>query len=211
LPHSKHLHIVTAPFNVWLRNTAPKGQLPYINVEEAMEQERPLGAAEIDQFTWKDLLDTYTCTECGRCTSQCPASISGKPLSPKDVILDLRHYLLERGPQLLGNPSESGVATTAAHAAAEQASRAMVGDVIHDEVLWDCTTCRACMDACPVFIEHVPKIITMRRHLAMEESRFGKDLQGLYENLEGSGNPWRFARAKRADWAAGMGIPTIEE
>src|SRR5581483_2044040 len=71
LPHSKHLHIVTAPFNVWLRNTAPKGQLPYINIEEAMEAEQPLGASEINQFTWKDLLDTYTCTECGRCTSQC--------------------------------------------------------------------------------------------------------------------------------------------
>ncbi|MEA2639354.1 MAG: hypothetical protein QOF51_748 [Chloroflexota bacterium] len=211
LPHSKHLHIVTAPFNVWLRTTAPKGQLPYINVEEAMEQEKPLGAAEIDQFTWKDLLDTYTCTECGRCTSQCPASISGKPLSPKDVILDLRHYLLERGPQLLGNPSESGVATTAAHAEAEQARRAMVGEVIHDDVLWDCTTCRACMDACPVFIEHVPKIVKMRRHLTMEEARYGKDLKGLFDNLEAAGNPWRFPRNKRAEWAAGLGIKTIEE
>lgn len=84
LPHSKHLHIVTAPFNVWLRALAPKGQLPYLNVEEALEQDKPLGASEVVHFTWKDLLDTYTCTECGRCTSQCPASISDKPLSPKN-------------------------------------------------------------------------------------------------------------------------------
>ena len=210
LPHSKHLHIVTAPFNVWLRLLTPKGQLPYLNVEEALEQEKPLGASEIDHFSWKDLLDTYTCTECGRCTSQCPASISGKPLSPKDLILDLRHYLLERGPQMMPR-GEGEVATTAAHAAAEQARREMVGEVITDEVLWDCTTCRACMDACPVFIEHVPKIIEMRRHLVMGESRFGKDLQGLFDNLEATANPWRFPRDKRADWAAGMGIPTLAE
>ena len=210
LPHSKHLHIVTAPFNVWLRTTAPKGQLPYLNVEEALEQEKPLGASELTHFTWKDLLDTYTCTECGRCTSQCPASISDKPLSPKDLILDLRHYLLERGPQLMPR-GEGEVATTAALAEAEQSRREMVGEVITDEVLWDCTTCRACMDACPVFIEHVPKIVDMRRHLVMSESRFGKDLQNLFENLEATANPWRFPRAKRADWAGGMGIPILEE
>jgi Fe-S oxidoreductase len=211
LPHSKHLHIVTAPFNVWLRRLTPKGQLPYINVEEAMEKEEPIGVSEVTHLTWKDLLDSYTCTECGRCTSECPASISGKPLSPKDLILNLRHYLLERGPQLLPNKASGEVLTTAAHAEAEQATRRLVGDVITDEVLWDCTTCRACVDACPVFIDHVPKIVNMRRHLAMEESRFGKDLQGLFENLEAAGNPWRFARAKRAEWANDMGIPTIEQ
>ncbi|MBM2809758.1 MAG: (Fe-S)-binding protein [Chloroflexi bacterium] len=207
LPHSKHMHIVTAPFNVWLRNTQPKGQLSYLNVEEAIEQDKPLGASEIDHFSWKDLLDTYTCTECGRCTSVCPASISGKPLSPKNVILDLRHYLLDHGPDLLSGDGDGD----AAHAGGEHARPELVGEVITDDVLWDCTTCRACMDACPVFIEHVPKIVDMRRHLAMGESRFGKDLQGLYENLEATGNPWRFPRAKRAEWAADLGIPTLDE
>jgi Fe-S oxidoreductase len=213
LPHSKHLHIVTAPFNVWLRNLAPKGQLPYFNVEEAIEQEKSLGVAEITDLTWKDLLDSYTCTECGRCTSQCPASISGKPLSPKDVILDLRHYLLERGPQLLAGTTngDAAVATTAAHPGAEEAQRALVGEVIKDEELWDCTTCRACVDACPVFIDHVTKIVNMRRHLVMSESRFGKDLTGLFDNLEQTGNPWKFPRNKRADWAADLGIATLEE
>jgi len=208
LPHSKHLHIVTAPFNVWFRRLSPKGQLPYINVEEALEKDQPVGVSEVTHLNWKDLLDSYTCTECGRCTSECPASISGKPLSPKDLILNLRHYLLERGPQLM---PDGAVATTAAHPEAEQAERRLVGDVITDEVLWDCTTCRACVDACPVFIDHVPKIVEMRRHLVMEESRFGKDLQGLFENLEAAGNPWRFARADRGKWAAGLDIPTIDE
>lgn len=200
LPHSKHMHIVTAPFNVWLRNIAPKGQLPYINVEEAIEQEKPLGASELTHLTWKDLLDTYTCTECGRCTSQCPASISEKPLSPKDLILDLRHHLLEGAPRL-----------TAHDANGKGDERRMVGDVITDDVLWDCTTCRACVDACPVFIDHVTKIVEMRRHLVMEESRFGKDLQGLFENLEATGNPWRFPRERRAEWAADVGVPTLED
>ena len=206
LPHSKHLHIVTAPFNVWLRNLAPKGRLRYLDVEEAIEQEKPLGASELTHLTWKDLLDTYTCTECGRCTSVCPASISNKPLSPKDLILDLRHHLLERGPGLLASAGSQPAA-----AAAHTDGLAMVGEVITDEVLWDCTTCRACVDACPVFIDHVAKIVDMRRHLVMGESRFGKDLQGLFENLEQTGNPWRFPRARRADWAADLGIPTLAE
>src|SRR5439155_13551369 len=90
LPHSKHLHIVTAPFNVWLRRLSPKGQLPYRNIEEALERDEPVGISELTHLTWKDLLDAYTCTECGRCTSECPASISGKPLSPKDLVLDIR-------------------------------------------------------------------------------------------------------------------------
>ncbi|MPZ14230.1 MAG: 4Fe-4S dicluster domain-containing protein [Chloroflexi bacterium] len=208
LPHSKHLHIVTAPFNAWLRNLAPKGQLPYINVEEALEQEKPVGVSEIPHLSWKDILDTYTCTECGRCTSECPASITDKPLSPKDLILDLRRHVLAHGPAL-----RFGQANGDADGAAGSGERAqrMVGDVITDDVLWDCTTCRACVDACPVFIDHVSKIVQMRRHLVMEESRIGKDLQTLFENLDATGNPWRLPRARRADWASAVGVPTLEE
>jgi len=214
LPHSKHLHIITSPFNVWFHSRKPKGQLSYLDVEKALEEDRPIGVGRIEQFTWKDLLDTYTCTECGRCEAQCPASRTGKPLSPKKLILDLRHHLLEVGPELLrARGQEHGaVATTAAHEQArESASRALVGQVITDETLWDCTTCRACMQACPVFIEHVPKIIDMRRHLAMVESRFGQDVQRLFDNLEASGNPWRFPRATRADWARDISVKTLAE
>jgi Fe-S oxidoreductase/nitrate reductase gamma subunit len=248
LPHSKHLHIVTAPFNVWLRNLGPRGALPYRDVEAALSAERPLGAGEVTDFTWKDLLDTYTCTECGHCQDACPASRTGKPLSPKDVVLDLKHYLLEYGPAMLphsGGPGTNGEAApspsgrfrplgvyhmlsalrrlarplgetvgrgpTEESAGATAAKPALVGDVITDDVLWDCTTCRACVDACPVFIDHVPKIVEMRRHLVMDQNRFGPDVQRLFDNLEASGNPWRFPRGTRVDWARGLDVPVLGE
>ncbi len=212
LPWSKHLHILTSAFNVWLRSTAPKGQLPWLDVEGKLERGERLGAGDVVDFTWKDHLDGYTCTECGRCEAQCPASRTGKPLSPKWLILDLKHYLLERGPALLpadGMELPRGDLTAAA--TANPPTKRMVGDVIADDVLWDCTTCRACMEACPVFIEHVPKIIEMRRHLVLDESRFEADARRLFENLEASGNPWRFPRATRGDWARGLGVPVLGE
>jgi Fe-S oxidoreductase/nitrate reductase gamma subunit len=199
LPRSKHLHIVTSAANVWLRSTRPKGELPWLDVEAKLEAGQPLGAGDVTELTWKDHLDGYTCTECGRCEAECPASRTGKPLSPKWVILDLKRYLLDRGPDLL--PADA--------ASAAPPRRRMVGDVVADEVLWDCTTCRACMDACPVFIEHVPKIVEMRRHLVLTESRFGPDARRLFENLEASGNPWRFPRATRGDWANGLALPVL--
>ena len=152
LPWSKHLHIVTSAFNVWLRSTRPKGELPWLDVEARLEAGLPLGAGDVTELTWKDHLDGYTCTECGRCEAQCPASRTGKPLSPKKLILDLKDHLFE----------------------GEADGARMVGDVIIDDVLWDCTTCRACMQACPVYIEHVPKILDMRRNLVLVESRRGQ-------------------------------------
>jgi Fe-S oxidoreductase/nitrate reductase gamma subunit len=215
LPRSKHLHIVTAPFNVWLRSSRPRGQLSYIDIEKSLDEDRPIGASEINHFSWKHLLDLYTCTECGRCEAACPASRTGKPLSPKKLVLDLKDYLLERGPRLLSDDEAvkgtGGSKVNGAGSSVLPDHAPMVGGVIADEVLWDCTTCRACMQVCPVFIEHVPKIIDMRRHLAMVESRFGQGLQRLFDNLETSGNPWRFPRSTRADWASELSIKTMAE
>lgn len=203
LPHSKHLHIVTAAPNAYLRSLEPKGLLATIDIERALEHDEPVGVSKIEQFSWKDLLDTYSCTECGRCQAECPASISGKELSPKYLILDLKEHLLhDEAERLLGKATANGNGL---------ARKQLVGDVIHDQVLWDCVTCRACMDACPVFIEHVPKIIDMRRHLVMEASRIVPEWQKLFDNVEAAGNPWRFPRASRADWAKGLGIPTLAE
>lgn len=207
LPHSKHLHIVTSAPNVWLRSTRPKGELPFMDLEARLDASQPLGAADATDLTWKDWLDAYTCTECGRCEAECPASRTGKPLSPKWLILDLKHYLQERGPDLLP-VDEMAIGV---RAEPPPPARRMVGDHVTDEVLWDCTTCRACMDACPVFIEHVPKIVEMRRHLVLNESRFEPDVRRLFENLEASGNPWRFPRATRGDWAAGLDVPVLGE
>jgi Fe-S oxidoreductase len=205
LPQSKHLHIITAAPNSYLRSLKPKGQLRTLDIETALENDEPVGVSKIEQFSWKDLLDTVTCTECGRCQAECPASISGKELSPKYLILDLKDHLLhDEADRLLGK-------TAVADGTPEHAPKAMVGEVIHDQVLWDCVTCRACMDACPVFIEHVPKIVDMRRHLVMEASRILPEWQKMLDNVEASGNPWRFPRAQRGDWAAANNIPTLAE
>ncbi|HYR39055.1 MAG TPA: (Fe-S)-binding protein, partial [Methylomirabilota bacterium] len=181
LPYSKHLHIMAAPFNVFFASQKPKGQFQTVNLEQA----ETFGVGSLNDFTWKDLFDTYNCTECGRCTSGCPASISGKELDPKWLILNLQDFLLESA----GGHAKHG------HQAGDKPApaRSMVGDVIHDSVLWACTTCRWCVDACPVFIEHVPKIVDMRRWLVLTESRFPAELQPAFRNLETNGNPWQMS------------------
>jgi Fe-S oxidoreductase len=203
LPYSKHLHILAAPFNVFFAPTTPKGQLSTPDLEQA---ER-FGAGELRDLSWKDLFDLYNCTECGRCTSGCPANLTGKELDPKMLILDLQHHLLARGPSLLRLAARGDGAGEGGEAAAP----AMVGEVVHDNVLWACTTCRWCVEACPVFIEHVPKIVDMRRWLVLTESRFPAELQPAFRNLETNGNPWQMAWQSRADWAAGLGVRTMAE
>jgi Fe-S oxidoreductase len=159
-----------------------------------LENSETFGVGSLTELAWKDLFDTYNCTECGRCTSRCPANMSGKELDPKWLILHLRERLFEEAPALLGQ------------AGAKAPEKALVGDVIHDNVLWACTTCRWCVDACPVFIEHVPKIVDMRRWLVLTESRFPNELQPAFRNLETNGNPWQMSWQTRADWAQDLGV-----
>ncbi len=190
IPYSKHLHIIGAPFNVFFAPLTPKGEFRGMDLENA----ESFGVAQITEFTWKDLLDLYNCTECGRCTSGCPATASGKQLDPKLLILDLQEHLLEAGPRLLGKGGNG------------HAEKAMVGEVITDNVLWACTTCRWCVESCPVFIEHVPKIIDMRRLLILTESRFPEELKPTFRNLETNFNPWQMSWQTRADWARDLGV-----
>ena len=190
IPYSKHLHILGAPFNVFFAPQTPKGEFPGLDLESA----ETFGVGQITGFTWKDLFDLYNCTECGRCTSGCPATASGKQLDPKLLILDLQEHLLERGPGLLGRGGHG------------HAAQAMVGEVITDNVLWACTTCRWCVESCPVFIEHVPKIVDMRRHLVLTEARFPEELKATFRNLETNGNPWQMSWQTRADWASDLGV-----
>src|ERR1700730_10524550 len=194
LPYSKHLHIMAAPFNVFFAPQTPKGRFPTADLEDA----ETFGVGTLAEFTWKHLFDLYNCTECGRCTSGCPASASGKELDPKWLILNLQAHLLESA----GGHAKHG------HQAGDQPApaRSMVGDVIHDNVLWACTTCRWCVDACPVFIEHVPKIVDMRRWLVLTESRFPAELQPAFRNLETNGNPWQMSWQTRAEWAQDLGV-----
>jgi Fe-S oxidoreductase/TM2 domain-containing membrane protein YozV len=181
--YSKHLHIFMAPLNVaFTRQPSRLGALdktPEIDLE-AMDEDTIFGAGRIDHFTWKQLLDLVTCTECGRCQSQCPAWNTGKPLSPKLLVMDLREELF-RGTK-----------------------QALVPNVIADDVLWACTTCGACVVECPVDIEHVDAIIDMRRYEVLNKARFPSEAASMLRNVESRGDPWGLGAAKRLEWTAGL-------
>jgi Fe-S oxidoreductase len=200
ITYSKHLHIVTSFINVLFRSDRPKGALKpmYIDVE-SMSEDDALGAGKVTDLTWKQLLDTYTCTECGRCQSQCPAWNTGKPLSPKLLIMDLRDHLFERGPDLVAAKAQGDEAFATAIAQLP----ALNPDVVEDEVIWDCTTCGACVQACPVDIEHIDAIIDMRRNLVMSEARIPKEMQSALQSLETTGNPWGQPPQARVEWTRG--------
>ncbi len=194
--YSKHLHIVLAPINVaFSRKPRALGALdttPDLDPEK-MSDETTFGAGLITEFSWKQLLDFATCTECGRCQSQCPAWATGKPLSPKLVVMDLRDELLHSAESTHPN---GGAATHAS----------LVPRVIEPDVLWSCTTCGACVEQCPVDIEHVDAIIDMRRHEVLMESRFPSEAGTMLRNLERSGDPWGLGAQHRLDWTQGLGF-----
>ncbi len=202
LAYSKHLHIVTSAINVFFANTKPRGTLTRLRIDlEALESEDvSLGAATIADLSQKELLDLYACTECGRCQSACPAWNTGKPLSPKLLIMDLRDHLLDEGPKILA-ARESG---------APREPVPLIPDVVDEEVVWACTTCGACMQECPVDIEHIDHIVDLRRNLVMAESRFPQEAGQLLRNLENSGNPWGLPQSQRAAWAEGLEVRVLQ-
>jgi Fe-S oxidoreductase/nitrate reductase gamma subunit len=186
LPYTKLLHIFTAAANIFLRSLEPAGaRLKPLDLDTA----GVLGVARIEDFTWKDLLDLDACTECGRCQQQCPATATEKPLSPKTLILDLREALF----------------------AAETESVPIVGRFVREETLWSCTTCMACTHACPVFIEHVPKIVNLRRYLVMEEARMPDLMAEALRSLEDRGHPFRGTTLSRTDWCRDLAVAHVAE
>ena len=221
--YSKHLHIVLAPLNVLFsrRPDALGGLEPMrsngkvLDFEEADPDTDVFGLGKIEDFTWKGLLDMATCTECGRCQSQCPAWATGKPLSPKQVILDLRDHAFAKAPYLLATSDEERAKLPASVLA--EAERPLVGGtdvngVIDPDVIWSCTNCGACVEECPVDIEHIDHIDGMRRHQVLIESAFPAEASTLLKNLENKGNPWGMGEAKRADWITecDFDIPVVE-
>src|SRR6201999_2727587 len=209
--YSKHLHIGIAPLNIlFSRRPNALGALEpmrsngkVLDFEEADPDVDVFGLGKIEDFTWKGLLDMATCTECGRCQSQCPAWATGKPLSPKQVILDLRDHAFAKAPFLLTDSDEAGAALPADVLA--EAERPLVGGadvngVIDPDVLWSCTNCGACVEECPVDIEHIDHIDGMRRHQMLIESAFPVEAAGMLRNLENQGDPWGMGAAHRADW-----------
>ncbi len=191
---SRLQHILLAPLNVFFRSLKPAGALTPIDLETA----ETFGVANIEHFTWKQLLDLDACTRCGRCQDACPAYFSGKALNPKQVIQDLKTHLYEVYPiPILRKPIES--------------RQDMVTEVITEEVIWDCTTCRACQQACPIYVEHIDKIVDMRRNLAMERSQFPESVQEALKSLGAREHPWRGTTATRTDWAEGLEVKVLSE
>ncbi len=193
LPLSKHFHIITAIPNVFLR----RRELPLPEREEFKAGNR-FGSDQVDGYTWKELLDAFTCTECGRCQMACPADQTGKPLNPRSLIATIKHNLMKNGPALK---------------AGQPAGIPLIGegeDSISEEVIWSCTTCGACLQACPVFIEQMPKLLPLRRYLVEMEARFPVELLNLFENMEGRSNPWGIAPTERGKWAALLGERPFE-
>lgn len=196
LPYSKHLHVLTSIPNVYFSSGRPRGNLKNLNLEA--DNVEKFGVADVEDLTWKQLLDGYTCTECGRCTAACPANITGKVLSPRKIIMDIRDRLFEKGPVLIaGTGSGEG----------NSAEKPLVNGFISPEELWACTTCMACVQECPVNIEHVDAIVDMRRNLVLMESAFPQEVQTVFRNLENNFTPWAFSASARADWAEGLDIP----
>jgi len=209
LPFSKHLHVLTSVPNVFLGPIKPTNSLEPINFEE--EGVESFGVTDIEDFTWKTLLDGYTCTHCGRCTSVCPAYQTGKVLDPRQVIISIHDRTMDKAPLII--KKQKGAELTPE----EQAvwDKKLIGDYITPEALWACTTCGACMQECPVNIEHVPAIVDMRRSMVMMEASFtdeSANLPDVYGNMETNGVPWGgFAQSDRANWAEGMGIKTAAD
>jgi Fe-S oxidoreductase len=221
--YSKHLHIVLAPLNVMF-SRRPNGLGPLqpmrsegkvLDFEEADPDTDVFGLGKIEDFSWKGLLDMGTCTECGRCQSQCPAWATDKPLSPKQLILDLRDHAFAKAPYLLADTdARDGLPADVL----AEAARPLVGGpdengVIDPDVLWACTNCGACVHECPVDIEHIDHINGMRRHQVLVESAFPTEASTMLNNLERKGNPWGMSEMKRADWITEMDfeIPVIED
>ncbi|MHB1687786.1 MAG: heterodisulfide reductase-related iron-sulfur binding cluster [Ignavibacteriaceae bacterium] len=199
LPFSKHLHVLTSVPNTFFANLDPvRNTIKPLNLED--ESLEVFGAADIEQFSWKQILDGYSCTQCGRCFSVCPAATVGKSLSPRKIIVDIRHRVEEKAPLILENKTDE-----------EIFGKTLVHDYISDTELWECTTCMACVQECPVMIEHVDSIVDMRRDLVLTESQFPSNLNNVFKSLETNFTPWVFNQSDRAAWADGMKIKTMAE
>jgi len=202
LPLGKHFHVITSIPNVFfskLDDQGPIGTLQKIDLED--ENAESFGYSKIEDFTWKQNLDLYSCTECGRCQEFCPAHLTQKPLSPKEIIVDYRDHLYAKQDLILGkiqDKSWDGPQLTSE-------------EVVSEDTLWACTTCHWCEEACPVFIEHIDKLVEQRRNLVLMESSFPQELMPVFKGLENNSNPWNMGAANRGDWTQGLDVPIWED
>ncbi|HXN77739.1 MAG TPA: (Fe-S)-binding protein, partial [Candidatus Dormibacteraeota bacterium] len=195
LPYSKHLHIVVAAVNVYFGRTGARGRLEPIDFEQP-EAEVRFGSATVKDMTWKQTLDTMSCTECGRCQDVCPAYATGKALSPKLLIMAIRDQAMAEGPRALADASYT--------------PPPIVPNAVTDDIVWDCVTCGACVRECPVGIEHIDHVIDLRRNLVMVESRFPEEAGTMLRDVDRSSNPWGKPQAERTHWADGLGVRVLQ-
>ncbi|MEL1136484.1 heterodisulfide reductase-related iron-sulfur binding cluster [Desulfitobacterium sp. THU1] len=220
-PYSKLSHILLGPANQFLRKHGPIGVPEKIDFED--ESLETYGKSKLSEFSWKTLFNTDACLRCGRCQDNCPAYLSGKHLNPKQVIQDMGAYMGEMGkalkehnnakPALAGAHETTEEVAVAAEVPSEEelGLRQLIGEVIAEDDLWACTTCRSCEQQCPIFIEHVDKTIDMRRNLVLMESRFPSEAQLAFKNMENNGNPWGIGWSNRAEFLTSLGVKTLEE
>ncbi len=207
LPYGKHFHIITGLPTVYVQRLPPVGVLSKLDLENSEQ----FGAAKVTDLSWKELLDTYSCTECGRCQTYCPTYVTGKPLSHKEVNRAIRHHIQELAPQmpmpLLSLLAKKKAEDAEGSKLPELKPLAGEGGLLPDETIWACTTCGWCETACPVFIENVPRIVDMRRNKVLMESSFPEEAQRVFSGMEQQSNPWGVGSNKRADWAEGLDVP----
>jgi Fe-S oxidoreductase len=204
---TKLRHIFVAPVNLFFRNLGPRGRLTPI---KDFENAETFGVSQVEQYNWKQLLDMAACLECGRCTLNCPTVNTGKVLNPKHLVLTQRDHLLDKSPMLLNAQASTGGKGEPADAP-EWKGPAMITEVATEAAIWGCTTCGWCEEGCPVGIEHIQRIVDMRRHLVLMESKFPQQAQSAFRGIEVQGNPWGMAQEKRADWAKDADVPIIGE
>lgn len=193
VPLSKHSHLIFAPMNFFMIRGTPRGQMTHMDMENAAVY----GAGNVRELPWTSMLDGLSCIECGRCTVQCPANRTGKPLDPKKIMVDIKHSMIENTNTLLKT---------------EDPAAALIGDpFITEEELWGCTSCYACVEACPVGNNQLEAILEMRRNLVLAESRFPSHLQLAFQNMENNSNPWGVGAHTRADWCADLNVKTMAE
>ncbi len=193
VPHSKYLHMFTGPISVFFRSERPSGEIQPLDIEKS----EVFGVEKASDLSWKDLLDAFACMECGRCQDVCPAFASGKPLSPKMIVFNLEQHLLAAKQKLLQGKRED--------------LPSLLPGVYSEGEIWTCTTCGSCQHVCPVEIEHIRKIVGIRQSEVLMQSKFPRELNAFFRNIETNANPWGIGFAKRADWAASLGVPLMAD
>lgn len=208
LPYSKHFHVIMASPNVWFSKTEPRGKLYSLNMEDTSITS--FGAQKVEELPWKNILDSYACTECGRCNEFCPTASTGKSLKPKSLMIDLRAAVTRRAPALLALKAASGDSTALSSDHQNILQEELVPGTYTDETIWDCTTCGACVEACPVMIDHVDSIVEMRRALVLNKGSNPEEATRVFRNWESASNPWGLPETARQDNLIEKGVPLYE-